>query len=118
MAKQIKRTLDLNTAARPTLEITLQDEAKTVVRVTTPTEGLMDELQQLSPEMLEIIQTGDKEGVEAVYTLTAQLLSCNLDGLSFTAEQLRDKYIEGFGSLVLVLNAYLDFVTELTKEKN
>lgn len=113
-----KRTLDLNTAARPTLELTLQDEARTTLKISIPTEGLINEVQQLSPDMLDIIQTGNKEGIEAVYDLAAKLMSCNRDFITITAAELRDKYRMDLESAILFFSAYMDFITEITNEKN
>lgn len=112
------RTLDLNTAKRPTLVLTLQDEEKTTVRISTPTEGLIEEVQQLSPDMLEIIQRGDQEGIEMVYDLAAKLMSCNRDLKKFTGTELREKYNMDLESAVLFFSAYMDFITDITNEKN
>lgn len=112
------RTLDLNTAKRPTLELTLQDEAKTKIRISTPTEGLIEEVQQLSPDMLEIIKEGNQEGIEMVYDLAAKLMSCNRDFKTFTGKELREKYNMDLESAVLFFSAYMDFITDITNEKN
>lgn len=113
-----KRTLDLNTAERPTLELTLQDTERTTIRVTTPTEGLISEVQQLSPDIVEIIKKGDKESMDAVFDLSARLISCNLDNVTITAAELRGKYNMRLESAVLFYSAYMDFITEITNGKN
>lgn len=118
MSKTKKRTLDLNTAARPTLELTLQDENKTTVLVSTPTEGLIQEVQQLSPEMLEIMKTGDQEGIDLIYDLAARLISCNRNFITMTGQELREKYNMDLESAVLFFSAYMDFLSDLTNEKN
>ena len=86
------RVLDLNTVKRPTLELTLQDTERTTLRLTTPTEALVDELKNLSTEELQKLQTGDREAVETIYSLAARLISCNRDFVDVTAEELRGKY--------------------------
>ena len=112
------RTLDLNTAKRPTLELTLQDEARTKIRISTPTEGLIEEVQQLSPDMLDIIREGNQEGINMVYDLAAKLMSCNRDFKTFTGEELREKYNMDLESAVIFFSAYMDFITDITNEKN
>lgn len=114
----MNRTLDLNTAKRPTLELTLQDEARTTIRISTPTEGLIEEVQQLSPDMLDIIREGNQEGISMVYDLAAKLMSCNRDLRKFTGEELREKYNMDLESAVLFFSAYMDFITDITNEKN
>lgn len=112
------RVLDLNSVKRPTLEIVLQDEAHTRVRVSTPTEALVEELRNITPEMQDIMRTGDQEGVKAVYDLAAKLISCNRDFITVTGEELREKYRMDLESAVIFFSAYMDFIFELTNAKN
>ncbi|MBR5862250.1 MAG: hypothetical protein IKZ08_02875 [Bacteroidales bacterium] len=112
------RVLDLNTAARPTLELTMQDEDKTLFRVSTPTEGLLEELKSITPEMQAVIEKGDEQGVKEIYELAAKLISCNRDFKKVTGEELRGKYRMDLESAILFFNAYLDFINELTNAKN
>lgn len=112
------KVLDLNTATLPTLELTLQDEAKTCVHVTLPTEGLINELEALSPELQPIMARGDREGVEEIYNLAAKLISCNLEGRTITGEELRGVYRMKLESAVVFYSAYLDFVNDIIDAKN
>lgn len=112
------RVLDLNTAQRPTLELTLQDEGRTLVRVTTPTEGLVRELQATAPELKKTLETGDQESLVAIFDLAAQLISCNRDGFKVTGEELRTKYRMDLESAVIFYSAYMDFINEITNAKN
>lgn len=114
----MRKVLDLNTAKRPTLELVLQDKDRTKLRLSTPTEGLIEEMQQLSPDMLDIISSGSREGVEMIYDLAARLISCNRDFIKVTAKELTDKYNMDLESAILFFSAYMDFITEITKEKN
>lgn len=112
------KVLDLNTVERPTLELTLQDEAKTTILVSTPSEALVRELEEVSAEMDALFRRGDKESVDAIYDLAARLISCNHQGLQVTADELRTKYRMGLESALLFYGAYLDFINELTNAKN
>ena len=112
------KVLDLNTVTLPTLELTLQDEAKTCVHVTLPTEGLINELEALSPELQPIMARGDREGVEEIYNLAAKLISCNLEGRTITGEDLRGVYRMKLESAVVFYSAYLDFINDIIDAKN
>lgn len=112
------KVLDLNGVSRSTLELTLQDEGRTLVRVSMPTEGLVQELQSVAPEMLDIMRSGSKDGINEIYDLAARLISCNRDFLTITAEELRGKYNMDLESAVIFFNAYLDFLNTIISEKN
>lgn len=112
------RVLDLNTVKRPTLDLTLQDTERTTLRLTTPTEALVDELKNLTTEDLQKLQTGDREAVETIYSLAARLISCNRDFVEVTAEELRGKYRMDLETAAIFFVAYLDFITEVGNQKN
>lgn len=112
------RVLDLNTVERPTLELTLQDEARTIVRVTTPTEGLIQELQAVAPELEKSLTKGDEESQKDIYDLAAKLISCNRDSIKITGEELRGKYRMNLESAIVFYDAYMDFINEIFKLKN
>lgn len=112
------KVLDLNNLNSPTLELTLQDEQRTTVRLTVPTEDIVQELTMLSPEALDNVKRGDRNSVEFVYDLAARLISCNRDFLKVTADELRGKYRMDMYSAVVFFNAYMDFINELTNAKN
>lgn len=112
------RTLDLNKAKLPTLTVMLQDEEQTKVTVKIPSEGLIAEMQSLTPDLMDSIKRGDQEGIEAVYDMAADLLSCNRDYKKFTGKELREKYNMDLESAVLFFSEYMDFITDITNEKN
>lgn len=112
------KVLDLNNLTRPTLELTLQDEQRTTVRLTTPSEALVQSLSALTPAELEKLKSGDKESTDFAYNLAAQLISCNLDFLTVTAEELRGRYHMDLYSAMVFFGAYLDFINEIANAKN
>lgn len=114
----MSKVLDLNNLTRPTLELTLQDEQRTTVRLTTPTEAMVQELSALTPAELNKLKSGDRESVEFVYNLAARLISCNLDFLTITADELRGRYRMDLYSAIVFFNAYLDFINEIANAKN
>lgn len=115
--------LNFNTVNRPTLELTMMDEAKTVITVTSPNEGLVEELEATMPELQKVFEPGDQGTVEAAYDLAARLMSCNKEGLQVSVADLRGKYwpedaITNMLYLTMFYSAYLDFIQEINNAKN
>ena len=112
------KTLDFNTLTAPTLPLVMRDDRRTEIIVSTPSEGLVEELQAMAPELTEILDAGNTDSIKAVYGLAAKLISCNRSGLQVTAEDLRDKYKLNLEALVVFFSVYLDFLNEITNAKN
>ena len=112
------KKLDFNALERPVLELTLKDDAKTVVRVEIPTEELVERLQSAASEMQKVINDETGVLVKACFDLAAELINCNADGLVFTAEDLRDKYKMKLYDLTVFFKVYLDFIQEVSNAKN
>lgn len=110
--------LDLNTTQLETLDLTLQDEERTTLHVTTPTEALVAELEAFTPEMLTVIKTGNKEGVQSIYDLAARLISCNRECLTICGDDLRTRYGMTLESAVVFFSAYMDYISAITNQKN
>lgn len=110
------KILDFNALERPTLEITMKDTDRTKIRVTTPTERLYERLLVASAELAHV---KDAAAIRATYDLAAELISCNLDGLIVTADELKDKYrLTWDTDLIVFFSAYLDFIHEIKNAKN
>lgn len=112
------KTLDFNTITPPTLVLTMRDEGRTEIVVTTPTEMLVEELQALAPELTKLLGADNAESIKTAYDLAAKLISCNRSGLQVTADDLRKKYRLNLDALIVFYNAYLDFLNEITGAKN
>ena len=111
------RVFDFNALEQPTLEVTLKDEAKTTVRLTIPSEGLVERFTAMAEEVKKLAQNPGAALIRAVYEL-AELFNSNADGLTFTAESLRDKYKIQLVHLICFQPAYLDFIAEIQNAKN
>lgn len=117
------KTLDFNILSRPTLPLVMCDEAKTVIKVTTPAEALIEELQAALPELQAVMDHKNQESVDLCYDLAARLISCNLSGLEVKADELRSKYwpqdrVVNQLYLVTFYQAYVDFIAEINNAKN
>lgn len=112
------KTLDLNALDQPVLEVKLRDEARTIFRLTIPTVKLVERFNTAKAEMVEIARSRDVGKIQKLYELTAEIISCNADYITVSAEDLRDKYRVTFGDLVVIFAAYLDFIKEFNSAKN
>lgn len=112
------KTLDFNTVNRPTLRLIMQDDDRTCIDVSTPTEALVEELQAIAPELKSIMQAQDDASLTAVYDLAARLMKCNRNGVIVSTEELRGKYRMDLESLIIFYGAYVDFIEEITSAKN
>lgn len=112
------KTLDFNKLNRPVLQLVMQDDDKTVIKVTTPSVDLIEELQATLPELQANLTTGDKDAIALCYDLAARLINCNRSFVSVTAEELREKYRMDLESIVVFYSAYLDFIGEIASAKN
>lgn len=113
------KTLDFTTLKKPTLPVVMQDgEKKIRILVSSPTQGLVEQMDAVGRDFSSVYEGGDVEGIKASYGLAAQLMSCNLSGIQVTAEDLRDKYKLNLHDLKLFYYAYDDFLAEIESEKN
>ena len=109
------KVLDLRNVERPTLELTLNDDAGTTLHLTMPTEGMVQEMQDVGKELT---QKGSTEGVAMAYDLTARLISCNREGTVVTVDDLRNKYRFNLETLFIFYKAYFEFINEIQNAKN
>lgn len=112
------RTLDFNTVERPSLRLIMQDDARTEIIVTTPTEGLVEELNHLRPGFEAMVTGKDKLDIQALYEFAAKVINCNRSFVTVTAEELSGKYRMNLESLVIFFGAYVDFIELITNSKN
>ena len=114
----MSKTLDFNTLAPQTLTLVMRDENKTRIEVGVPTELLVENLQQIAPQLTRMVQEPEKAENRDLYELAARLISCNHNDLTVTAEELRDKYRMNLEMMVAFYNAYVGFINDITNEKN
>lgn len=112
------RELNFNSLERPHLKLTMRDADHTVLRVTTPTEELVEKLTACAGELHEVLEKKDADATRAAWDLLADLLSYNMEGIKVTAADLYGKFGLYLEDAIVLMKAYLDFITELTNEKN
>lgn len=108
------KSFDFNKIKPKTMNVTLTDENKTVISVMTPDKKLRDDLVSL----YENVDDSDEDEInEALYDLSARVMSRNKQGIEIKSEQLKELYPDPT-YIMAFLNAYIDFVSELTDSKN
>jgi hypothetical protein len=111
------RVLDFNELQSSFLDITLRDEARTVVHLDLPVEALVNELENMQGE-LDRMKAGDMAGVNAIYDLGARLINCNFDYFTTTGDELRTKYGMNLVLMMAFFTAYMGGIKELSGAKN
>lgn len=109
---------DFNAIQKPTWPVKLADEAQTVVHLSYPSLDLADKLMALGENLKEVVATNNSETVRKAFGIVAMVMSCNEDGLTFTAEELRDKYHMTLLGMARFTAGYLSFLQEANNAKN
>lgn len=114
----MSRVFDFNAITQQTLETRL--DACTVIHVTTPPERLIEQLAASQTEISGLwgAEGNDVEKVRVSYKLAAELISCNIEGVTITADDLREKYKIYPVALAAYLSTYMDFINEFHNAKN
>lgn len=110
--------LDFNAIQKPTWDIVLKDDAQTQVHLSYPTLEMVERLDALTPTLQAAAQTKDGSTIRAVFTFLAEVMSCNDDGFTFTAEELRDKYHMTLLDAFRFVAGYSEFIKEANDAKN
>lgn len=115
----MSRTLDFNAIERPTLNVTMRDEARTVIRVSVPTEIFVEQIEALKPAIDKIKEGNNtQELFNQMFIFFAKILSHNEDKLEITAEDLRGKYQLTLTDLFAFYGAYMAFIDDIKTAKN
>lgn len=112
------KKLDFNALEQPVLEITLRDKEQTVVRITAPTEKNVERFMAMAGDLQALKNDNTGETVKAAFELIAELINCNLDEMTFTAESLRDRYGLKLYDAIIFVKVYLEFLKEIENAKN
>ena len=108
------KTFDFNKLKPRTMTVTLSDEEKTTLVIMTPNKKLKDELSYFNDN---IADADEDEALEALYEVTAKVMSRNSQNIEITSAKLKELYPDE-NYIVAFLEAYGEFVSELTNSKN
>jgi hypothetical protein len=110
------KALDFNAIQQPTWLVKLKDG--TEVSLEAPSVELVERLTAMAPDLSKAAKNKDGRAIRASYQVVAEVMSCNADGFTFTADELRDKYRMTFMDLLTLVNGYLEFLAEIKDAKN
>lgn len=108
------KSFDFNKIKPKTMLVTLSDEAKTTLTILTPDKRLRDDLVGLYDNTNG---ADDDEVNEALYELTARIMSRNKHEIEITSDQLKELYPD-LSYIIAFINAYIEFINEATNSKN
>lgn len=112
------KTLNFNTIKREYFTVTLPDEDKTTIMISTPTKELLGKIVSLSSNLQ--IDYKDENAVDILfnelYGAIAQIMSINKGGIVITKEKLESCL--GFDDLITFFREYLAFVNNIKNIKN
>ena len=113
------KALNFRAFAQPTLPINMNDTEETLFTVTAPSVELVETLEANKDAIVEAISKGDRDSLDEVWALAAKLISCNREGRTVTAEELKGRYGMTYGMLFAFFKVYEDdFLAEINTAKN
>lgn len=112
------RELNFNTINRYTFRVVLDDENQTALDVKLANKGMINALLITYGHMNEIAKYDEKKAdlYNDLTNLCARLLSYNRQGITYTAEQIDKMW--SVDDMALFIQAYTNFIYDITKEKN
>jgi hypothetical protein len=96
----------------------MNDAEETVFTLTAPSVELVERLEANQETLVATFKKGDRESLDEIWNLAADLISCNREGRKVIAEELKGKYGMGYKMLFVFFTAYLDFIAEIKEAKN
>lgn len=112
------RSLNFRQFAQPTLPITMNDAEETLFTLTAPSVELVERLQANQDVLIATFQKGNRESLDEIWKLAADLISCNREGRQVTADELKSRYGMSYKMLFAFLTAYGEFIAEIDEAKN
>lgn len=114
----MSKGIDFTTINRPTMPLTLRSDPPVALRIKFPTEGQMKGLEQAGIALNKLAEGENNDLVDALYTFVAALISNNRECRTVTVNDLKGKYDVALEDIILFLNAYAEFINEVSSSKN
>lgn len=110
--------LNFRNFAQPTLPINMNDAEETLFTVTAPRVELVERLEANQDAIVAVFEKGDRESLEEIWKLAADLISCNRECRQVTAEDLKGRYGMSYEMLLAFFKVYGEFIDEIENAKN
>lgn len=107
------KALDFNTLKKQYFTITLPDETKTKLLITTPDKKTFNKFVDLKDSLAD---REDESVVDDLYEMVGEIMSHNKAGKKITGEELSD--ILDFEDIIVFIKAYTEFISGITNSKN
>lgn len=92
------------------MTIILPDEPQTKLSVCIPSKGMLDNMISLKDA------EENKESINMLYEVCAELISNNREKISYTAEEIKEML--EFEDLLVFIQYFTDFINEVQSSKN
>jgi len=110
----LSRSFDFNTLKKKYFPVTLNDEKKTKLLIIMPTKKTLDEFIGMRDTLND--ETRGDEVIGELYDLVARIMSHNKTGAKIAKEQIEE--LLDFEDVIAFIQAYSDFIAEVTNSKN
>lgn len=106
------KTLDFNKVKKQYLTVKLADEDQTTLLITTPTKKTLEEFINIR----DLVNDGNADVMDEFYEITAKIMSHNLNKKQITKEYIENNF--DFEDIIIFIQAYTEFIREITNQKN
>ena len=111
------KSLNFNNMKKQYLAVTLADEKATTLLIGMPTKAIMTDLILLQSAIETVNETDTNAGTaDDLYAACAKVMSRNKAGVKITTEFLSELF--DFEDIMIFFNAYMNFIHEVTNQKN
>lgn len=108
------KSLNFNKVKKNYFTVTLADEKETTLMICTPTKAIMDEFISMK-DSLNAEDMGE-DAIDALYELCTKIMNRNKGGIKITKAYLEEMF--DFMDIIIFIQAYTEFINELTNSKN
>ena len=99
------KSLNFRQFAQPTLVLSMNDAEETTLTLTAPTVELVERLEANKDAIVATFQKGDTSSLSAIWSLAADLISCNRECAPVTVEDLKGRFGVNYEMLFAFLQA-------------
>lgn len=110
--------LNFRNFEQPSFPLYMNDAEETLFTVTSPTVALVERIEANQDEIVDTLRKGDRESLDEMWQLAADLISCNREHRPVTVAELKGRYGMTYPMFVAFWLYYMEFLNEIKQEKN
>jgi hypothetical protein len=96
----------------------MNDAEETLFTCIAPSVELIERLEANQDAIIAVFRGGNRESVDELWKLTADLISCNRECRQVTVEELKGRYGMNYKMLGAFIISYGEFINEIKNAKN